>query len=94
MPRVPPAAMAPVARLSEYLYSRIEGMATLDMVAAVAMELPHTAEKAPQDTTVASARPPLKWPRKALAARYSCFDMPDSVIRLPISRNNGTTDRP
>ena len=68
MPMVPPAATVPAAKLSEYLYLRIEGMATLAMVAAVAKELPETAANPPQAAIVAMARPPRKWPSQASAA--------------------------
>jgi hypothetical protein len=39
------------------------------MVAAVATDEPEMAEKPPQAVIVAMARPPLRWPMKALAAR-------------------------
>ena len=41
------------------------GMATRAMVAAVASELPETAEKPAQDRTVAMANPPLYFPTQA-----------------------------
>ena len=68
IPMVPPAATVPAARLSLYLYLRIDGMATLAMVAEVAMELPDMAAKPPQAATVAIARPPRKWPSQAFDA--------------------------
>ena len=65
MPSVPPAAMDAVARESSYLYRRISGMETLDMVAAVARDDPQMAENMPQATMVDIASPPLRCPRKA-----------------------------
>ena len=66
MPSVPPAAMEAVERLSAYRNLRISGMATLDMVAAVASDDPQIAANPPQATMVAIASPPRKCPRKAL----------------------------
>ena len=60
MPKVPPAAIAPVAKLSSYLNFLIGGMATFAIVAAVATEDPQTALNPPQESIVAMARPPLK----------------------------------
>ncbi len=40
-------------------------MATRDIVAEVAKLEPLIAEKPPQATTVAMAKPPLRWPKKA-----------------------------
>jgi len=47
----------------------MDGSATLAIVAAVAIEEPHTEAKPPQATTVAMARPPRRCPKKELAAR-------------------------
>jgi hypothetical protein len=69
MPRVPPAAIEAEASSSLYLKERISGMATLAMVAAVARLEPEMALKPPHATMVAMARPPRRWPRKALEAR-------------------------
>src|SRR3989339_379982 len=62
MPRVPPAATQPVARLRSYPYFLISGTATLAMVAPVAREDPQMAANPEQATMVAMASPPLKWP--------------------------------
>ena len=59
IPRVPPDAIVPDARLSLYLYLFIAGIETLVMVAAVASDEPHTAEKPAHATTVDKAKPPL-----------------------------------
>ena len=62
---LPPAAIEAVAKLSEYLYFRVSGMATFDIVAAVAREEPQIAEKPAHATIVAIANPPRIWPRNA-----------------------------
>ena len=67
-------------------------MATFDMVAAVARLEPQTALKPPHATMVAIARPPLRWPRKALEAVYSSSDSRARVTKLPIRTNSGTTE--
>ena len=52
---VPPAATVPAESESAYLNLRMEGTATLAMVAAVAMEDPETAAMPPQAATVGVA---------------------------------------
>ena len=64
MPSVPPAAIEAVASESSYLYLRISGIETFDMVAAVASEDPQMAENMPQAAMVDMARPPRRCPRK------------------------------
>ena len=64
MPMIPPAATEAVARVSAYRYCRISGMATRDMVAAVATDDPHMAENAPHAPMVASAMPPRNPPNQ------------------------------
>ena len=61
-----------VDKESAYLYLRISGIATFDIVAAVAIDDPDIAENIPHATTVDIASPPLLFPRKAQAARYNC----------------------
>ena len=92
MPRVPPAAIEAVASESAYLYLRISGIATLDIVAAVAIDEPEIAENIPQATTVDIASPPFLSPKKAYAALYSCFAIPPFSTRSPIKINNGKTE--
>ncbi len=58
IPRVPPAAMLPVANRDEYRRSSISGRATRVMVATVATEEPQTAPKPADPPMVARARPP------------------------------------
>ena len=65
IPKVPPAAIDAVANESAYLYLLISGIATLDIVAAVAIEDPEMAENIPQATTVDMAKPPFLSPRNA-----------------------------
>ena len=65
IPRVPPAAIDAVASESDYLYLRISGIATFDIVAAVAIDDPDIAENMPQATTVDIASPPFLFPKKA-----------------------------
>ena len=62
MPRVPPAAMQPVARESAYLKRFISGSATIPMVAAVAREEPDIAAKPAQAPMVAMLSPPGRKP--------------------------------
>src|SRR4030042_2780527 len=59
IPKVPEAAIHPVANLGLYLYLNISGKAILPMVAAVTGLEPHIAPKAAQAATVAMASPPL-----------------------------------
>ena len=68
------------------------GSATLDMVAAVAKLEPHTAAKPAQATTVDMARPPRRWPMKALAALNRSSDSRETAMKPPISTNNGITE--
>ena len=70
------------------------GMATLVMVAAVAMELPEMAANRPQAARVAWARPPLRWPSQALAASYSSPLMSALCTNRPMRMNMGSTDMP
>ncbi|MNR06092.1 hypothetical protein D3C85_1221540 [compost metagenome] len=63
------------------------------MVAAVAMDEPHTAPKAAQEPTADMARPPRQWPIIAAAARNSPLASPPREANWPISRNSGITDR-
>src|SRR5262249_61661086 len=62
-----------------------------ERVAAVAPAEPQIAAKPPQAAMVAMPSPPLRWPRKAFAARNSSRLMPEVVANAPISRNSGTT---
>ena len=62
IPMVPPAATVAVARSSLYPYRRISGIATRDIVAAVATDDPQIAENAPQAQIVASPSPPRSAP--------------------------------
>ena len=70
----------------------MDGMVTLDMVAAVASEEPQTAEKPPQDRTVAMASPPRMRPNTRSAAAKSPWAMPDPAKTLPMKMNKGTTE--
>ena len=92
IPSVPPAAIEPAAKPSSYPNLRMEGMATLDIVAAVARDEPHTALKPPQATTVAMASPPLRCPRNAFDAVYNSSDNRALVTKFPIRINKGTTE--
>ncbi len=49
--------------------------------------------KAAQPPIAAMARPPRKWPMKALAARNSAVVTPARLAKLPIIRNSGTTEK-
>ena len=61
-PSVPPAATAPVARPSAYLYRFISGSATRPIVTAEASDDPESAANPAQAATVAEASPPRKCP--------------------------------
>ena len=65
----------------------------MEKVAAVATEDPEIAAKPAQAAMVAMPSPPLKWPRKALAARNSSRLMPELETNAPISRNIGMTPK-
>ena len=58
IPRVPPAAMQPVAKASEYFNFCISGRAMVPNMAAVASEDPEMAAKQAQAPTVAMDSPP------------------------------------
>ena len=92
MPRVPPAAIEPAAKPSSYPNYRMEGIATFDIVAAVASEEPQTALKPPQVTMVAIASPPFLCPRNAFEAAYNSSESRALVTKLPMSMNKGTTE--
>ena len=62
IPRVPPAAIDAVESRSRNPYLRICGIATFDMVATVARELPQIAEKPANAQIVAMESPPRRWP--------------------------------
>ena len=68
-PNVPPAAMLPVDKASEYPWRRISGWAALPMVSAVAIDEPVMAPNPAQAPMVASASPPRNEPRTAWARR-------------------------
>jgi len=57
-PRVPPAAIQPVAKPGEYPRLIISGSATLPKVAAVAGDDPQMAPKKPHPPIVDRAKPP------------------------------------
>ena len=71
----------------------MEGMATLDMVAAVASEEPETALKPPQASTEAMASPPGARPIRRSAAAKSPWEMPERDSRFPMKMKSGTTER-
>ena len=58
IPMLPPAAIHPVARLSEYLFLFISGRDMVPMVMFVARLDPVTAANPAQPPTVAMAKPP------------------------------------
>src|SRR5262245_17538148 len=92
-PSVPPAANAPVAKDAEYLYRRNSGSDTCPIIAAVASEEPLMVPKAAQPPIAAIAKPPRKWPMKALAARNRAWVTPARLAKLPIIRNSGITEK-
>ena len=63
------------------------------MVAAVAIEEPHTAPNRALAPMVAMARPPLRCPMKAATRLYRLCDSPVRPANTPIMTNSGTTDR-
>src|SRR4051812_33872786 len=92
MPRVPPAAMTPMDRESLYPSLRVEGYATLLMVAAVAMEEPQIAPKPAHAATVACASPPRRWPMKEYAAWNNSCASPARATKLPMRMKSGMTE--
>ena len=50
---------------------------TVEMVAAVAIDEPQTAAKPTEAKIVAIAKPPRRWPMKALEASYRSRDRPE-----------------
>ena len=66
---VPPAASTPVDNAPEYPNRRISGIATVAMVAPVAIDDPQIDPKAAHPPMVAIASPPLRCPTHARAAR-------------------------
>ena len=72
---------------------RISGYATAENVAAVATDEPQMAAKPPQATTVATPRPPRRWPIIELAALKSSRLTPDTDTSAPISMNIGITPK-
>ena len=94
MPSVPPAAIDAVDKLSAYPNLRISGMATFDMVAAVANDDPQIAAKPPQARIVAIARPPRKCPRNALETLYNSRLIPPLFTNSPIRMKRGITESP
>jgi len=68
MPRVPPAATAPVDRRFSWRNRSISPNDTRPMLSAEAAEEPESAAKPPQATTVAEASPPRIEPIVAGAA--------------------------
>src|SRR6266508_728958 len=92
-PSVPPAASAPVAKDAEYLYRRNSGSETWPIMAAVASEEPLIVPNAAQPPIAAMARPPRKWPRKALAARNRACVTPARFANFFFFRNTATTEK-
>ena len=83
----------PVANEPEYLYRRNCGSVTCPIMAAVASEEPLIVPNAAHPPIAAMARPPRKWPMKALAARNSAVVTPARLAKLPIIRNSGITEK-
>jgi hypothetical protein len=63
------------------------------MVAAVAMEEPHTAPNSALAPMVAMASPPRKCPMKDATSAYRLFESPPCPANTPIITNSGTTER-
>ena len=91
IPNVPPAATAPVAKLSPYLKRFISGSATRPMVTAEAIDEPLKAAKPAQPEMVALARPPRQWPTQEYAALNKSRLIPDTPAKFPIKTNKGIT---
>ncbi len=92
-PKVPPAAITPVANDFGYPNRRISGYATVEKVAAVATEDPLIAANPAQAAIVAIPNPPRRWPTKRLAAWNSSLLMPVRDATDPINRNIGITPK-
>ena len=93
MPRLPPAASAPVAKPSSYPAFRISGKAIRVIVAAVATDEPQTAPKQADATIAATDKPPRTPESRTRAARNKSAErrVPDATS--PISTNKGITDK-
>src|SRR4051794_6753190 len=92
MPSVPPAAIAPVASASEYPALRISRSEIGVIVAAVAMDEPHTAPKQAEAPIVATASPPRRLDIMTLAALNKSADRPVPEATPPVRMKSGTTD--
>ena len=66
-------------------------MATLEIVAAVAMEDPDTVAKAAHATIAEIARPPGICPSQTVAARKPFSEIPAENAMCPMNRKSGIT---
>src|SRR5688572_30924304 len=92
MPSVPAEATQPAAKPSSYPWRRISGIATLEKVAAVAIDEPQIAPNAAQAPMVAWMSAPRQPEKIALAASKSSRDMPAREASAPIRIKSGTTE--
>jgi hypothetical protein len=64
-------------------------MAMTDMAAAIATLEPEMAPNSTQASTVATPKPPGRWPTSESANRNSCLIRPVFSIRKPAKMNSG-----
>src|SRR5262249_784217 len=92
MPMEPPAATAPAPRPPSELALRLSGSGILDIVAAVAIEEPHTAPKHAEAPIAATASPPRTPESSTRAALNRSADRRVLDATSPIRTNKGITD--
>ncbi len=90
-PRVPPAAMLPVASLGEYPNFLISGRAHVPIAAAVATEEPDTAAKPALATMVVMASPPGSILNHLSKASYIFLIIPTCSAKQPMATKSGIT---
>ena len=89
---MPAEATAPAANAGSYPCRRISGIATLENVAAVAIDEPQIAPNSAQAPIVAFAKAPRTPEKTALHAWNSSVAMLPRAATDPIRMNNGMTD--
>lgn len=92
-PRVPEAAIDPVANDGAKPREIISGIAMRDIADAVATDEPEAAAKRALATTLAQARLPGTREKSFLDARNKPFVKPVSEATNPIKRNIGTAEK-
>ncbi len=89
MPSVEPAQIKPNAKLRLYPAASSAGYMTEPIASKVTVEDPTIAENRPQDSAVATARPPGIGPTMARITRIRRLAMPPSAMIAPASKYSG-----